>query len=49
MTYSTQKPDPILVKSSEVCLLKAGGVPSGGLSNQFILDNVSRSAAIMLV
>jgi hypothetical protein len=45
MTYSTQKPDPILAKSSEVCLLKAGGVPSGGLSNQFILDNVSRSAA----
>ncbi|KAK2438811.1 hypothetical protein QL285_023547 [Trifolium repens] len=45
MTYSTQKPDPILAKSSEICLLKAGGVPSGGLSNQFILDNVSRSAA----
>ncbi|PNY08880.1 hypothetical protein L195_g005417 [Trifolium pratense] len=45
MTYSTQKSDHILAKSSEVCLLKAGGAPSGGLSNQFILDNVPRSAA----
>ncbi|CAI8590812.1 unnamed protein product [Vicia faba] len=37
--------DHILAKSSEVCLLKAGGVPSDGLSNQFFLDNVSRSAS----
>ncbi|RDX93685.1 hypothetical protein CR513_24016, partial [Mucuna pruriens] len=40
-----QKSDHILAKSSEICLLKAGGLPSSGLSNQFILDNVSRSAA----
>ncbi|XP_027358853.1 uncharacterized protein LOC113867635 isoform X2 [Abrus precatorius] len=32
-------------KNSEICLLKAGGLPSGGLSNQFLLDNVSRPAA----
>ncbi|KAI5447431.1 uncharacterized protein LOC127079173 isoform X1 [Lathyrus oleraceus] len=41
----TKNSDDILAKSSEVCLLKAGGVPSDGLSNQFFLDNVSRSAA----
>ncbi|KAH1146459.1 hypothetical protein GYH30_041886 [Glycine max] len=39
-----QKSDHILAKSSEIGLLKAGGLPSSGLSNQF-LDNVSRSAA----
>lgn len=38
-----QKSDHILAKSSEIGLLKAGGLPSSGLSNQF-LDNVSRSA-----
>ncbi|XP_061374363.1 uncharacterized protein LOC133316603 isoform X2 [Gastrolobium bilobum] len=42
---SAQKSDHVLSKSSEVCVLKAGGLPSGGLSNQFLLDNVSRSAA----
>ncbi|XP_058723869.1 uncharacterized protein LOC131595526 isoform X1 [Vicia villosa] len=41
----TKSSDDILAKSSEVCLLKAGGVPSDGLPNQFFLDNVSRSAA----
>ncbi|CAK8530950.1 unnamed protein product [Lathyrus sativus] len=41
----TKNSDDILAKRSEVCLLKAGGVPSDGLSNQFFLDNVSRSAA----
>ncbi|ESW19854.1 hypothetical protein PHAVU_006G161000 [Phaseolus vulgaris] len=40
-----QKSDYIHAKSSEVCLLKAGGLPSSSLSNQFLLDNVSRSAA----
>ncbi|AET04742.2 hypothetical protein MtrunA17_Chr8g0384271 [Medicago truncatula] len=45
MLYSTQKSDHVPAKSSEVCLLKAGGVPSVGLSDQFVLDNVSRSAA----
>nr|XP_004503940.1 uncharacterized protein LOC101491263 isoform X2 [Cicer arietinum] len=45
MMYSAQKSDHIRAKSSEVCLLKAGGVPSGGLANQFLLDNVSMSAA----
>ncbi|XP_020221231.1 uncharacterized protein LOC109803941 isoform X3 [Cajanus cajan] len=40
-----KKSDHILAKSSEICLLKAGGLPSSGLSNQFLLDNVSRSAA----
>ncbi|TKY72016.1 hypothetical protein E2542_SST00750 [Spatholobus suberectus] len=40
-----QKSDNILAKSSEICLLKAGGLPSSGLSSQFLLDNVSRSAA----
>ncbi|KAL2341172.1 hypothetical protein Fmac_009112 [Flemingia macrophylla] len=40
-----QNSDDILAKSSEICLLKAGGLPSSGLSNQFLLDNVSRSAA----
>lgn len=39
-----QKSDHILAKSSEIGLLKAGGLPSSGLPNQF-LDNVSRSAA----
>ncbi|KHN47288.1 hypothetical protein glysoja_020156, partial [Glycine soja] len=38
-----QKSDHILAKSSEIGLLKAGGLPSSGLPNQF-LDNVSRSA-----
>ncbi|WVY92508.1 hypothetical protein V8G54_031596 [Vigna mungo] len=42
---SPQKSDHILTKSSEVCILKAGGLPSSGLSNQFLLDNVSRSTA----
>ncbi|XP_047158036.1 uncharacterized protein LOC124828688 isoform X3 [Vigna umbellata] len=42
---SPQKSDHILAKSSEVCILKAGGLPSSGLSNQFLLDNVSRSTA----
>ncbi|XP_027933703.1 uncharacterized protein LOC114189193 isoform X1 [Vigna unguiculata] len=42
---SPQKSDHILAKSSEVCVLKAGGLPSNGLSNQFLLDNVSRSTA----
>jgi len=45
MLYSTQKSDHVPAKSSEVCLLKAGGVPSVGLSDRFVLDNVSRSAA----
>ncbi|KAL1358377.1 hypothetical protein HN51_003660 [Arachis hypogaea] len=34
----------ILAKSSEISMLKEGP-PSGGLSNQFLVDNVSRSAA----
>ncbi|MED6156952.1 hypothetical protein PIB30_018872 [Stylosanthes scabra] len=34
----------ILAKSSEPSMLKEG-LPSGGLSNQFLVDNVSRSAA----
>ncbi|KAF1890940.1 hypothetical protein Lal_00037511 [Lupinus albus] len=42
---SAQNSGHILAKSSEVCLLKAGALPSGGLSNQFLVDNVSRSAA----
>ncbi|KAK7245716.1 hypothetical protein RIF29_40565 [Crotalaria pallida] len=34
-----------LAKSSEVCLLKAGAIPTGGLSNPFLVDSVSRSAS----
>lgn len=41
---SAQNSGHILVKSSEICMRK-GGLPSGGLSNQFLVDNVSRSAA----
>ncbi|KAK7303160.1 hypothetical protein RJT34_14061 [Clitoria ternatea] len=40
-----QNSDHILTKTSEICLLKAGGMPSGSLSDQFLLDNVSRSSA----
>ncbi|KAJ1414262.1 PapD-like superfamily [Sesbania bispinosa] len=43
--FSAQKSDHSLAKSSEICLLKAGGLPNSGLSNQLLLDNVSRSAA----
>ncbi|XP_019418984.1 PREDICTED: uncharacterized protein LOC109329690 isoform X2 [Lupinus angustifolius] len=42
---SAQNSGHILAKSSEVCLLKGGALPSSGLSNQFLVDNVSRSAA----
>ncbi|KAK7331322.1 hypothetical protein VNO77_25544 [Canavalia gladiata] len=40
-----QKSDHILAKNSEICLVKAESLPGGGLSNQFLLDNVSKSAA----
>ncbi|KAI4317651.1 hypothetical protein L6164_025505 [Bauhinia variegata] len=40
-----QNPGQILSKSSEDCMNKAGGLPSRILSNQFIVDNVSRPVA----
>ncbi|XP_012573178.1 uncharacterized protein [Cicer arietinum] len=46
MMYSAQKSDHILAKSSEVCLTKAGGMPSRGLSNQFIHDNAATHAGL---
>lgn len=41
---AAQKSGHSLEQSSEICSLKAGGLPSGGLSNQSHVDNVSRSA-----
>ncbi|CAL0301213.1 unnamed protein product [Lupinus luteus] len=46
---SAQNSGHILAKSSELCLPKAGALPSSGLPNQFLVDNASRSAATHVV
>ena len=41
---SDQNHNQIFAKRPEICVSNVGGQPSG-LSNQFLVDNVSRSAA----
>lgn len=45
---SSQSPNHILAKSSDIYMHKAEGLPTSSLSNQFLVNNVSRSAATPL-
>ncbi|KAF7813692.1 uncharacterized protein G2W53_034668 [Senna tora] len=45
---SAQSPSHILAKSPDICSRKAEGLPAGSLSNQFLVNNVSRPAVTPL-